>query len=699
MTIRTTIIIFSIANAIFLCSIMAGFVAFSSYQGNKLEHLITRDLAFSRAVDQTYSIGLRTGIALRTIVIDPQDELAVITFEKSRKDFTSKAEESRKANKGKAGALMGEAAALWATADPLKSQIIQLIQEGKRDQAMAIVGEDTEIWREIKQVIDQAQEEQDKELAASIQENRATILKGRLAIAGLLLIAIIGMAGTAFIAFRRILHPLEKLVSAVATVGTGDLSQVIQVDSNDELGTLATEFNTMVTKLSTMVMKLTRTTDELQSATTLISVTTHQVVASSEIQVTGVNETCSAVMEITSSIQNVAQNLETLSCSANESSASTLEMAANIEEVAHDIEELDKSVAEVSCSITEMAAAVNQINVNVQQLSGIALSTASSIAEMDNSIKEVERHALDTVTISDLLLSDAESGKKCVEATITGIQEIRNASELTVEAITSLDLKVADIGTILLVIDDVAEQTNLLALNASIIAAQAGSHGKGFAVVADEIKELANRTTISTQEIAHVIKAVQEETHRAASTIGMAEKSIVNGERLSKESENALQKIVAGIQLSTERMSFIARATSEQAIGSQMIHEAMEHVAEMVTQIARATREQGKGNEMIMESAEQMRSLTREVNLATREQATVSNVIAGIADQTSTMIRQIQQATDEQSRNSNLIALSMSTIQDSTYSNAASTKVLDDVISRLSRQVTVLQEEMGNFRL
>lgn len=699
MTIKATIITFSIANAIILCLVMISFVAFSNYQADKLEHLIVRDLAFSRAVDQTYSIGLRTGIALRTLVINPQDEVAASTFEKSRKDFSTKATESRTTNSGRAGALMGEASALWAKSDPLKSRIIQLIREGKRDQAMVVVGEDTEIWREIKQIIDQAREEQDKELALSIKENREIILKGRLVIAALFLIGIIGMAATIITAYRRILRPLDQLVTAVARVGTGDLSHSIPVNTRDEIGKLATEFNNMVAKLSNIVVKLTHTAGELQSASVQLTATTQQVVTSSEIQVLGVNETSRAMVQITSSIQNVTQNVETLATSANESSTSTLEMAANIKEVALDVEGLDKSVADVSCSISEMAVTVRQINKNVQQLSAVALSTASSITEMDSSIKEVERNALDAVGISGTLLDDAQSGKKSVEATIVGIHEIRQASGLTSEAITSLDAKAGDIGKILLVIDDVAEQTNLLALNASIIAAQAGIHGKGFAVVANEIQELANRTTMSTKEIALVIKAVQNDTHQAANTIEVADKSIANGERLSKESEGALQKIVLGIQLSTERMNHIALATSEQAKGSQMISAAMGQVSEMVQQIARATSEQGKGSELIMESAERMKSLTREVNLATTEQANVSNFIARMTEQNTNLIRQIKDATIEQSKNSNQIVQSMLTIQDSAGSNATSTKVLDDVISKLSRQVTLLQEEMADFKL
>ena len=698
MTIRATIIAFSIANAIILFVVMIGFVAFSKQQGDKLERLISSDFAFSRAVDQAYNNALRTGIALRTMAIDPDDDLPVITFEKARKEFVTTANEARKVNAGKAGKLMEEAVSIWSAGDPIRDRIVRLILDGKREQAMLEIDEDTDVLRDIKGVIDQAKEEQNKELAASIKENRESILKGRLAIAVLLLSGMVGIIITVLIAFRRVLRPLERLVSAVAKVGTGDLSQKIRVDKQDELGKLASEFNTMVTKLSSMVVKIAGTSGELESASTQIAETTQLVVAASEIQVIGVKKTSGAVIEITSSIKSVAQSVENLSVSASESAASTLEMAANIEAVVLDMEGLDKSVADVSCSINEMAATVKQINSGVQQLSDIAVSTSSSIAEMNYSINEVEQNALETAAISEELLNDANLGKESVEATIIGIKEIRKASGLTSEAITSLDAKAGDIGKILLVINDVAEQTNLLALNASIIAAQAGPHGKGFAVVADEIKELAHRTKLSTMEIAQVIKAVQNDTNRATGTIVMAEKSIVNGERLSKESEGALQKIVVGIQLSTERMNQIAKATGEQAKGSQMISESIEHVSEMVKQIANATNEQSRGSELIRDSAEIMKTLTGEVNISIREQATVSNFIAANTEQITDMIRQIKQATNEQSSSSNQIVQSMDAIQASAHSNSTSTKALNDVIANLSQQVKSLQEEMANFR-
>jgi methyl-accepting chemotaxis protein len=423
------------------------------------------------------------------------------------------------------------------------------------------------------------------------------------------------------------------------------------------------------------------------------------VVTAAEVQSQGVEQTSSAVLEINASIRGVGESVDRLSLSASGSSSSILEMAASIEEVALNVETLSRTVEEVGSSILQMTASIKQVGGSAATLMDASTTTASSIEEMDSAIKEVERNAIETVAIADEVRRDAESGRNAVEATIVGMNEIRESSRVTATVIETLSTRVGDIGTILSVIDEVAEQTNLLALNAAIIAAQAGEHGKGFAVVADEIKDLAERTSSSTREITEVIRGVQDETQRAVEVIDQTEQRIAKGELLTNKAGEALNKIVAGISRSNSQMGVIARATSEQSRGSQMIRDAMLRVSEMVAQIATATREQGRSSDQIMGAAEKMKRLTAQVRSSTREQSNAGKFIARSTEDITSMIQEIKSACDEQTHGSDQIVSAVEHMQRSANLNLKATQVLRESLGVLSRHTTALQQEMGGFRV
>jgi len=513
------------------------------------------------------------------------------------------------------------------------------------------------------------------------------------------LIAIGVIAVFSYLVTRSITGPLNACVDFARTIADGRLDRRLEVTGGVETAALAVAMNTMAENLNSVVSRINSATGVLTSIDNNIEKAAHQVVSSAQSQVKSVVETSQAVDQIKTSIRDVSQGVDKLSSSAGETASSTLEMAASIEEVANSAEKLGIAVEEVSSSIIEMASSIKEIGVNIVNLLDASTTTASSIAEMDATIKQVEKNAMDASAISEAVRSDAESGKKSVEEAIAGMQAIRVSSQITAEVVENLSLRANDIGAILSVIDEVAEQTNLLALNAAIIAAQAGEHGKGFAVVADEIRELAERTSSSTREIAAVIKGVQEDTRRAVDAISQAENSITEGEKLSQRSGAALEKIVTGVKRASIQVSEIARATVEQAKGSHCIKEAMESVEEMVGHIANSAREHSQGTDLITMAVEQMKDLTTHVRVSTREQSRASGLIARSTEDVTSLVGDIRKACRSQEENSILISDSVSHIQASTDVNSHAAKVMDTSVASLSRQIELLEKEMTGFKI
>lgn len=526
-----------------------------------------------------------------------------------------------------------------------------------------------------------------------IIRNTILLFLGVIALAAVLAVFLGGLAT------RNIMGRINAMVTALNRGAEGDLSSRLAIGSRDELGRLGEDFNMMSAKLEEMLVKVKYALSDLSSIAMNMGNASKQVVNAAEIQATGIGQASASVVEIGASVREVGENVEALSLSASESSSSILEIAASIDEVAVNVETLAQSVEEVSSSIMEMAASIKQIGSNAGNLSDVSAATVQSVEQMDRTIKKVEKSAVETAAIADRVSADAETGRKAVEATIAGMQEIKRVSRITSDTIAILSERTDNIGAILAVIDEVAEQTNLLALNAAIIAAQAGEHGKGFSVVADEIKELAERTSNSTREIATVIKGVQEETRLAVDAIHQAEQTIAEGEELSKKSGEALREITSGVEKSNEQIGEIARATEEQARESQMIRQSMKNMSDMIDQVAVATREQAKGSDQIMTAAERMKMLTAQVRSSTREQAKVGKFIAHSTENISDMIRHIKVACEEQTKGSSQIAEAVASISQSSELNLQATRVMDDSVITLSRQIGMIDEAMGNFRM
>ena len=532
------------------------------------------------------------------------------------------------------------------------------------------------------------------------EQQVATSIRIKIAVSAVVMIVVIALITLfSYLITTSITRPLRSCVEFAQAMASGRLDARLKVRGGGEAADLAQAMNIMAENIHGMVSRIGSTSEVLTSIDNNLESAASQVVNSAQMQEKSVLETSQAVVQINKSVLEVYEGIDKLSASATETSASSLEMSATIEEIAMSAERLGEAVEEVSSSITEMTSSIKEIGTSIINLLDASTTTASSIAEMDATIKQVEKNAMNSASISETVRNDAEIGKNAVLEAIAGMQAIRASSKITSEVVETLSLRVNDIGNILSVIDEVAEQTNLLALNAAIIAAQAGEHGKGFAVVADEIRELAERTSSSTREIAAVIKGVQEETCRAVDAISQAEESIAAGEKLSLRSGTALEKIVSGAERAGIQVSEIAKATVEQARGSQSIREAMESVEEMVGNIANSAREHSRGTDMISAAVERMKDLTIHVRTSTREQSRASNLIARSSEDVTDMVDQIREACRSQVDSSALISKSVNSIEGATVANSHATKVMNAAVADLTRQIDLLEKEMAGFKI
>ncbi len=497
---------------------------------------------------------------------------------------------------------------------------------------------------------------------------------------------------------RKLVVRIRQIAGAMNKAAEGELTERVSFMGESEMSLLAENFNSMMERLAGAITKVHSSLHELRSISGTIRHLSEKGVSSAAVQSEGLKQTSTAIREINRSITDISGSVVTLSSLSSSNTTSMTDMSQSLASTTLHLESLVHSVEEVSSSIIEMASAVRQIEENSVILATDTTTTASLVCEMDYAINQIGLQAADTSRIAEAVRKDAEEGWKAVDATITGINEIRSSSAITFDAIENLSKRVANIGTILSVIDEVAEQTNLLALNASIIAAQAGERGKSFSVVAVEIKNLAKRTGNNTREISEIILGVREETERAVKAITLSEKRISEGSALSQRSGEALLKIVDGIQAASSQMMEINTTAINQAEASKAMRLAMDRVAEMVEQIARATQEQSHGSELITSAVERMRGLTREVMRSISYHQNSASQVVNANEEINVMVAEICEASMLQSSSAERIGESLKDFEESTDVHVTSTLVMDEVLVKLARQIDVLQDEMGRFK-
>jgi methyl-accepting chemotaxis protein len=547
-------------------------------------------------------------------------------------------------------------------------------------------------------------------LAVSTASIRRELIIRITAILALTVILIVVIALTSILMTRRlILRPLAMLVDSATQIAAGEInehvvSQVQQIDTEDEVGLLAAAFRKMTAYLHTMTTAATQISmgdlrqqispqserdilgnafqqmvaylnamgvaarqlaqGDLQHAVTMQSpndqlgaafVDTQRGLSAliAEIQAESDLMTAISAQVLDISAQNSGA-LNRVNAAADHTAAAMVEMRASSQEMRLNMEQLTAAVEETGASIKEISLSIQQVAENSKTLAQFADSTGETVLVILSALQQIAVQAEQSQRLSETATHDAVAGHDVVSQVIESIRSILDVTAHLSATVAQLHRSSDEIGVILDVIHDIAGQTALLSLNASIIAAQAGEHGRGFAVVAGEIKELAARVATATKQIGTIVRAVQANSNQAVDDITTGQKIVEDGVRLAQQAGDALAKIEQSAEQSATVTAGIATLVRQQTITHADIARSIQDVAQMIAEITRATQEQKSSSIQLFTAAENMQGAGAHVLQATQEQqlsaesvsASMEEVLA-LVSHNRTLVQQLETTANE----------------------------------------------------
>lgn len=440
-----------------------------------------------------------------------------------------------------------------------------------------------------------------------------------------------------FLISGSISKPILNISDTVRKIAVDkDLTLEVPVESGDETGVMAVEFNNM--------SKALRATFQ----TVIDSARKVALNADDVAQRASANKDRAENQE--KQMQIMEETIKAMGGTAGEVAGASSAQKKSAEASTHNIVGLLGNMGTVADASVDQIEEANEVVQKVEAMGetgGKVVATAGkqgeavnkvseAVARISKAVEEMTSVAKRSTEYGQQVLSAAEEGAETVNATVAGMRAIAESSDQISEIIT--------------VITDIAEQTNLLSLNAAIEAARAGVHGKGFAVVADEVGKLAQRSSEAAKEITMLIK---DSTAR-----------VNEGTQLTDKSQAALKKIAEGGQVNMKAIEEISVSAKLLADGTEEVNSMMQELNSLASDIASMAGQQGERRQAAQKALGALVEKSNEISDLVDRAGQSANEISGQMNDIVGRTDQMQKMTDAQAdRSKKLIDISVKSAQ------------------------------------
>ena len=406
------------------------------------------------------------------------------------------------------------------------------------------------------------------------------------------------------------------------------------------------------------------------------------------------DESSKAISRFTQTSLQISQAVERLTDRYRESTVAIHATGESIAEISNQIHELAGSIERVSIGTHQSAASAHQISVAMKGVRDATHRVSDLASRFTKAVGDVERHASETASLSELSNHFAEKGAQAVGQTVDAMREVDDSFGEVSATVGDLAHRCTEIGESLVVIESLADETKLLALNAAIIAAQSGEYGRSFAVVAEGIRTLSERSIESARVIQDSLEDLQRSADQATKTVDEGGDKVAQGVACSAEATEVLRQILEATSQAADQMQLVSESTQNQTRDIAIVKKGLVAVGTLIDESSHAAGEQERVGREMAQAMVTMNQASKTIATLLGRQTHQAGILSDATGEVSAELDAIRAGTEEQETEGTRLCEQLEVFGDTTRATSRRAQSVHDLVEVLVAQASRLRENV-----
>lgn len=399
---------------------------------------------------------------------------------------------------GKAKA--AEAEKLWQEMCAKQDDFLDLMHRNQRQQALADLpvlvadaAKADQAVAELSQMKQTLMQRAADDAESAFNSTRATLIA--------IVAASVALAlGLGFLIARLICGPLAEAVRVLEAVSQGDFTERLAVNTQDEVGQMATSLNQAVDNMRQALIEVSQASDSVSSASQQLAAASEEVASGAQEQASSLEETASSLEEMTSTVKQNAENAR----QATQLAAGSRQAAEKGSEVVNaavaamgEINQASKRIADIIATIDEIAFQTNLLALNAAVEAARAGEQGRGFAVVASEVRNLAQRSASAAKEIRGLIQDSvkkvENGSELVNRSGQTLGEIVQSVKQVTGIIAEIAAASQEQATGIEQVNKAAMQVDQVTQTNSAQTEEMSSTAQGLSASAEQLQSLVAR--------------------------------------------------------------------------------------------------------------------------------------------------------------------------------------------------------------